>query len=81
MEYVHQLNPDEGATLAPGVSTSFGIAVAGERIHVGMVNKARGTGSKLHQHPNEQITQVISGTIRFWIGKDKSEVIDIGQRE
>ena len=30
MEYVHQLNPDDGATLAPGVSTSFGIAVAGD---------------------------------------------------
>ena len=63
MEYVHQLNPDDGATLAPGVSTSFGIAVAGERIHVGMVNKARGTGSKLHQHPNEQFNLVMRGTL------------------
>ena len=34
-----------------------------------------------HHHDNEQITQVISGTIRFWLGKDKSEVIDIGPGE
>ena len=34
-----------------------------------------------HQHENEQITQVISGTIRFWLGKDKSEVIDINPGE
>ena len=34
-----------------------------------------------HKHDNEQITQVISGTIRFWLGKDKSEVIDINPGE
>ena len=34
-----------------------------------------------HKHENEQITQVISGTIRFWLGKDKSEVIDINPGE
>jgi len=30
-----------------------------------------------HEHENEQITQVISGIIRFWLGKDKDQVIDV----
>jgi quercetin dioxygenase-like cupin family protein len=62
-KHVHLLNPDDGETLAPGVSTSFGIAVSGERMHVGMVHKARGTGSKLHQHDNEQFNLVMKGTL------------------
>ena len=28
-----------------------------------------------HQHHNEQITHVLSGEIRFWLGEDESEVI------
>ena len=31
----------------------------------------------LHDHDNEQITQVLSGTIRFWFGKDKEETMDL----
>ena len=30
-----------------------------------------------HQHENDQITDVISGTIRFWLGEDKAEVLDL----
>lgn len=30
-----------------------------------------------HSHHNEQITQVISGTIRFWLGEDESEFVDL----
>ena len=31
----------------------------------------------LHSHVNEQITQVISGTMRFWFGDDKNQVMDL----
>ena len=31
----------------------------------------------LHSHENEQITQVISGTIRFWLGENKDQVLDL----
>jgi len=30
----------------------------------------------LHSHVNEQITQVISGTIRFWFGANKEQVFE-----
>ena len=30
-----------------------------------------------HHHENEQISFIESGTIRFWLGADKSEVVDV----
>jgi|TARA_B100001750_G_scaffold241884_1_gene254247 quercetin dioxygenase-like cupin family protein len=30
-----------------------------------------------HQHHNEQISTIHSGTIRFWLGEDKSEIVDV----
>lgn len=33
-----------------------------------------------HSHENEQISEVISGTIRFWLGEDE-EVIDVNAGE
>lgn len=63
MKHVTHLAVDDGETLAPGVSTSRGVAVSGERMHVGLVHKARGTGSKLHRHMNEQFNYVLKGTL------------------
>ena len=30
-----------------------------------------------HSHENEQITYILEGGLRFWIGKDESQVIDV----
>ena len=32
----------------------------------------------LHDHVNEQVTQVISGTMRFWFGENKEQTMDLG---
>ena len=37
-----------------GYSTSKGGVVEGERMLVGYIRKAKGTGSRMHSHPNEQ---------------------------
>ncbi|MEX2451809.1 MAG: cupin domain-containing protein [Rhodospirillales bacterium] len=47
-----------------GKSSSYGAAVTGETMHVGLINKAAGTGSKLHNHPNEQFNFVLKGTLQ-----------------
>lgn len=52
-----------GETLSTGKSTSVGAVVRGERVQVALVHKARGTGSKIHTHPNEQFNYVIQGTL------------------
>lgn len=63
-KYVTNLEDAEGADVAPGMTTSFGSAVTGARMHVGLIHKARGTGSKLHRHENEQFNFVMRGTLR-----------------
>jgi quercetin dioxygenase-like cupin family protein len=47
-----------------GKSSSYGAALTGEKIHVGLIHKARGSGSKLHTHPNEQFNIVLQGTLQ-----------------
>lgn len=52
-----------GETLTTGKSTSVGAVVKGERVQVALVHKARGTGSKIHTHANEQFNYVLQGTL------------------
>ena len=30
-----------------------------------------------HEHENEQLTYILEGTLRFWLGEDESEVVDV----
>jgi quercetin dioxygenase-like cupin family protein len=46
-----------------GYSTSHGSVVEGERMLVGLIDKPRGTGSRMHSHPNEQFNYVVQGTL------------------
>ena len=47
-----------------GYSTSRGGVLEGERMQVGLIHKARGTGSRAHSHPNEQFNYVLQGTLK-----------------
>ena len=47
-----------------GKSSSFGAALVGEKIQVGLIRKGRGSGSKLHTHPNEQFNMVLEGALQ-----------------
>ena len=51
--------------------------VYGEKIMIAKMNFKDGFRVPLHHHENEQITEVISGTIRFWFGADKSQVMEL----
>ena len=46
-----------------GYSTAHGGVVEGERMLVGYIHKARGTGSRMHTHRNEQFNLVVRGTL------------------
>ena len=46
-----------------GYSTSKGGVVEGERMLVGYIHKAKGTGSRPHSHPNEQFNYILQGTL------------------
>jgi len=49
-------------------SSSFGAAIHGKSLQVGLISKGRGSGSKLHTHPNEQFNLVVEGTLVGEIG-------------
>ncbi|MGB7905767.1 MAG: 4a-hydroxytetrahydrobiopterin dehydratase [Steroidobacteraceae bacterium] len=55
--------------------------VHGDRILVADMHFKDGFVVPLHQHVNEQVTLVKSGTIRFRLGADRSQVIDVRQGE
>ena len=52
--------------------------VTGERMTVARIYFKDGFLVPQHSHDHEQITQVISGTLRFSFGEDRSVVFDVG---
>jgi len=55
-------------------SSSFGASLKGEMLQVGLIRKARGSGAKLHTHPNEQFNLVLEGRLVGEIGGFPMEV-------
>lgn len=55
--------------------------VTGERVMLAHVYLKKGCVVPRHQHDNEQITYILEGALRFWIGEDEAQVIDIGPGE
>ena len=51
--------------------------ITGERVMLTHVYLKKGGVVPRHAHENEQITYVLEGGMRFWIGHDESEVIDV----
>lgn len=52
--------------------------VTGERMTVARIYFKDGFLVPQHSHDHEQITQVVSGTLRFSFGEDRSESFDVG---
>jgi len=51
--------------------------VTGHDMMIAQVFLDEGAIVPKHSHVNEQITYIISGALRFWIGEDGAEVIDV----
>ena len=47
--------------------------VTGDRIMLAHVYLKKGCVVPRHQHENEQITYILEGALRFWIGEDDKE--------
>ncbi|MDG1378878.1 MAG: cupin domain-containing protein [Flavobacteriaceae bacterium] len=52
--------------------------IYGEKVMVARMKFKDGFLVPLHDHVNEQVTQVISGTMRFWFGANKEQTMDLG---
>ncbi len=51
--------------------------ITGDRLMLTHVYLKKGAIVPRHSHENEQITYVIEGAMRFWIGPDEAEVIEV----
>jgi quercetin dioxygenase-like cupin family protein len=51
--------------------------ITGEKLMVARMRFQDGFVVPLHYHVHEQVTQVVSGQIRFWFGEDKAQVMDL----
>ena len=51
--------------------------ITGDRIMLTHVYLAKGSVVPRHAHENEQITYVLEGALRFWIGDEGAEVFDV----
>jgi len=51
--------------------------ITGERVMLAHVYLKKGSIVPRHSHENEQITYILEGGLRFWIGEDEAQVIDV----
>ena len=51
--------------------------ITGDRMMLSHVYLKKGAIVPRHQHENEQLTYILEGGLRFWIGEDESQTIDV----
>jgi len=49
--------------------------VTGDRMMLAHVYLKKGCVVPRHQHENEQLTYILEGALRFWIGEDESQEV------
>lgn len=54
--------------------------ITGERVMLAEIYLAKGCVVPGHSHENEQITYILKGCLRFWLGDDE-EPVDVGVGE
>ena len=52
--------------------------IYGEKIMIAKMSFKDGFLVPLHSHFHEQVTQVVSGKMRFWFGANKEKTMDFG---
>lgn len=67
-EYVFDLAKVNHILGGPDYSTANGACVEGDRMIVGLMRMAAGTGAEAHSHPNEQWIYILEGTFRANVG-------------
>ena len=55
--------------------------ISTERMMLAHVYLDEGCLVPMHSHENEQLTYILEGKLRFWIGDDRAEVVDVAAGE
>ena len=51
--------------------------ITGDKMMIAHVYLKKGCIVPKHQHTNEQITYIIDGELKFWIGEDESQIVHV----
>lgn len=51
--------------------------ITGERLMLAHVYLKKGCIVPMHSHHNEQITYILEGELKFWIGDDEAQVVHV----
>ena len=51
--------------------------ISTERMMLAHVYLQKGCVVPKHAHENEQLTYILEGTLRFWLGDDEAELVDV----
>lgn len=51
--------------------------ITGDKMMIAHVYLKKGCIVPKHQHMNEQITYIIDGELKFWIGEDESQIVHV----
>ena len=51
--------------------------ITGERMMLAHVYLKKGCIVPRHQHENEQLTYILEGALRFWIGADEKKIVEV----
>jgi quercetin dioxygenase-like cupin family protein len=63
-------------TLSPTIGRRL---VTGERTMLAHVYLEKGAVVPTHEHDNEQLTYILEGRLRFWLGPNGEQVVDVGE--
>lgn len=55
--------------------------ISTDRMMLAQVFLEKGAVVPRHSHENEQLTYILEGTLRFWLGEDESETVDVAAGE
>ena len=71
--FQHQSWDDIPAEVLKGTITRK--LITGDSMMIAQVFLKKGDDVPLHSHHNEQLTYILSGALKFWLGEERREVI------
>jgi quercetin dioxygenase-like cupin family protein len=55
--------------------------VSGDRVMLAQIDLAEGAIVPTHVHEHEQVSSIVEGRLRFWLGEDEAQVFDVAAGE
>jgi quercetin dioxygenase-like cupin family protein len=55
--------------------------ITGDRMMLAHLYLEQGAVVPKHSHENEQLTYVLEGRLRFWLGEEESQLVEVGAGE